>query len=338
MRHEQRANGEPVAVGQLPESVRIQLAMQRTLAAAVREMRKTQWGKAIDEYTGRAIATWALRNNVDPVTEIDILGGTPYLNARFYMRKLGELAAAGVIVGAYADHIHDDARLQTDEFRAERTRRAHERLKYSIPDTAIAAVAFHVLVANPNAPNGAVEFIGYKHIVLGRTKKRSDGQVVQADPIGDEFPIPTAETRAIRRTMRMVASHVPQARAIAAVQDDAEDLSEELRERRAQLAVTAPIALPDQPTGPRALGAGEYGGEVTPPMQRREPVATAPVVDASATPPLVTTVEPETSPPVEPARGEPTPVEGESSPRSASDVERPADDLFQDDTWMRDRD
>jgi hypothetical protein len=161
------------------------------------------WGKGLSNEMQRAVAMYCRQNLLDP-TEINVLGGNIYRNASYYLRRLSEMLDDGVIEYAKLDHVNYDARLEklakgTDDdaakARAELRRREGERIALNIPDAAAAAVIFRVKLKGMD-----LEFTGAKWCGGGTRK---------SDPVGDSFPVETAETRAVRRCMRFIASQLP---------------------------------------------------------------------------------------------------------------------------------
>ncbi len=190
------------SVGVLPPEVRNAIALRKMQNQVASQLASMNWGKALDLDTRRALADWGQTMGVDVSTEIDVLGSNIYLNSRFYLRKLGELIASGVVEYAYADHVEHDDRLTTlgAEGEGEASRRLRERLMYRLDDKAVSAVVFRVKLRNMER-----EVTGAKQ--CGTGKKTSYGKL--ADPVGEEFPTETSESRAARRCMRLLVTHVP---------------------------------------------------------------------------------------------------------------------------------
>lgn len=196
-KQQERAARREQLMGSLPEPVKQQLALRQMANAVAAEIAGMTWGQNIGRDTARMLAEWGRRHNVDVTQEIDILGNKVYLNARFYLRRLGELIEAGQVEYAYADHINDDPRLEQlgEEGKAEAKRRLTERVKYNAPDKATAVVAFRVKLRALEQETVGVNWAG--------------GGVRKSDPVGDTEPVKTAESRAARRCMRQLVSHVP---------------------------------------------------------------------------------------------------------------------------------
>lgn len=196
----------------------------------VQQIRGTIWAKEFDHDTIRAVAAWSRENDVDPVTELDVLGGRIYINARYYERKLGGLIAAGQIEYARGEWVHVDPRLEKladlgdEEARAESRRRLMLRVEHNLPDDADAACIYRI-----KHRAMAEEVTGAKAHVPGkkRTLKKRDGTgtfTVDADPVGDAAPMETIETRALRRAMLKLKEALPDMHVASSRDDDSIDL------------------------------------------------------------------------------------------------------------------
>jgi hypothetical protein len=209
-----------MAVGRIPQDVALQIELRRQRSAIAARLAGTNWGKGLDVQTRMAVADWAQRHGVDATTEIEVLGGNLYLKAQFYLNRLATLVERGVVEYAYSDHVAHDERLAaiaTDEMapegfrkqaQTELYRRKLVRIEYGAPENARAVVVFRIKMATV-----PVQFTGCKWTGTGRKAKvRGVEQNYFADPIGEEFPVETAETRAARRAMRLLVNQVPEAR------------------------------------------------------------------------------------------------------------------------------
>jgi hypothetical protein len=178
----------------MPPALRQIIEERRMLAAAAYEISKLSWGKALEERTARSIVSWGREYGIDPLTELDLLGGKLYKNATYYARKLAEMVEAGLVEYFYPDYVHVDARLEklAEKGKQETERRATERIKHGIPEAAVGACVFHVKL------KGLSEDVTGKNWCGGGTRKN--------DPVGDAEPVKTAETRAMRRAIRLVAT------------------------------------------------------------------------------------------------------------------------------------
>jgi hypothetical protein len=248
---------EKVAVGALPPAVRQQLELRKLSNQIAGKLAEMNWGKELDLETRRAVADWGRQFRVDVTTEIHVLGKNIYLNAAFYLRQLAEMIEAELVEYAYADHVEPDDRLAQmgPEGEGETTRRLRERLMHGIPDKVKSAVVFRVKLRSMDR-----EIVGSKWCGTGKVNQYNK----LADPVGEEFPVETSESRAARRAMRQLASHVPKHRAaeIEMIETATEQLGERMagarhafRDREAELSrPPAPMALPaaGDPYGPVA--------------------------------------------------------------------------------------
>jgi len=161
-------------------------------SAMVQKIRGATWGNTFDAHTIAAVAAWARENDVDPITEIDVLGGNLYLRARFYERKLSELVAAGQIEYFRPDWVHVDKRIEKladagdEEMKYESRRRLKERISHNLSDDATHACIYRIKHRQMTE-----EATGAKELVPGKRK----------DPVGDAMPMETIETRSCRRAM-----------------------------------------------------------------------------------------------------------------------------------------
>lgn len=201
----------PESAGHLPPALMAALEARKAANIMASKIAETNWGKALDLPTRRAVSEWGLRHNVDVTTEIDVLGGRVYLNAAFYLRKLAGMVAAGLVDYAFPDFVQADKRLDdhdADWARIERDRRIMERIKWGVPENAAAACVFRVRLKSMNREIVGVNWCG--------------GGVRKGDPVGDAEPAKTAATRAARRAMRQITTHITEtARAIAEAEAEA---------------------------------------------------------------------------------------------------------------------
>lgn len=188
-----KRDGHEEALAKAPAAALNAIEARKVTNAVAAEIAKLSWGQNMSQTTARAVADWGLQHRVDVLTEVDVLGGRLYLNARFYIRKLADLIAAGRVEYAEADHVNEDKRLDT--WPEERERRTRERIKHQIPDNAAGACVFRVKLVGMEREIVGVEWCG--------------GPDGGKDPVGAAEPAKTSETRAARRAIRLIASHVP---------------------------------------------------------------------------------------------------------------------------------
>lgn len=243
---------EIAAIGNLPPEIQQQLELRKLSNQVAGKLAELNWGKQLDHATRRAVADWGNRFGVDTTIEINVLGGNVYINAAYYLRRLSELIDSGLVEYAYADHIEDDPRLLKlgPDGEGESSRRLRMRIMYGVKGDPASCVAFRVKLRSMDR-----EVVGVK---------ACGGGVRKNDPVGDAFPTETAETRAARRAMRLLVSHVPKkvSTEIETIEASAEALGNRIASAKHQFKdeTTAleirpsPLALPSQgdPYGPVA--------------------------------------------------------------------------------------
>lgn len=245
-------------IGKLPPEYQQALELRKMRNQVAAQIAATNWGKGLDLATVRGIADWGQQFRVDVTTEIHILGGNIYLNASFYLRQLAEMIAAGLVEYAFADHVEHDPRLAKlgAEGEGEITRRLRERLLRQIPDEAKSAVVFRVKLRSMEKEIVGVKWCG------GGTRKN--------DPVGEQFPVETSETRAARKAMRLLTSHVPPTKAaeIEHIEQTSELLSaridharQEVRAQNEAIAARHPKQLMSAPREPGSYEYDASGGE-----------------------------------------------------------------------------
>jgi hypothetical protein len=222
------------------DPMRAALDLRGRQRAVMRELRNKTWGKDLGDNTLKALVLWCEKRGMDAATEVDVLGGNIYLNAKFYLRKLAQKIDAGLIDYAYADHVEHDERLLRlandasgppdvrERAKAENYRRAMERIAHRLPDTALAAVVFRVKVKGMTTEMTGAKAVG------GFRGKNAGGKL--KDPIGEEFPTETAESRAARRACRQIIDAFPDLKAeMDVVEAEAKLVAVEVQAGRAAL-------------------------------------------------------------------------------------------------------
>lgn len=237
-----------VPAGTLHPELQRQIEERKLRGALVQQLRGQVWAKEFDANTVRAVAEYAHRYGIDPVTEIEVLGGRIYLSAPYYQRRGAELIQAGVVDRIEQDHVAHDARLETlaksevaDEAewaRREIARRVRVRIQHGAPEKAAAVVVTRVWARGMTEPIEGCNWCG--------------GGVRQRDPVGEAEPTKTAETRSARRAWKQLVSAVPAlAEREAPIHEAGAAVSEVLR--------TDARVLRTEPT--RALAAPDYGDD-----------------------------------------------------------------------------
>lgn len=231
----------------LPEHIQHALQLRAQEREISAELSKTNWGERLDVFTRKAIAHWGMRHGIDVAQEIDILGNRIYLNAKFYLRGLAHLVEAGKVDYVDVDHVEDDSRLA--EFPAERKRRLELRIQHGLPDKAVSAC-----IARVKLKNVPIEFTGAQW--CGGRGQNAKGTGFK-DPIGEDRPVETSETRALRRCLRLMVTHMPSeaARRDAALDDAANELEGVIEAARgkAKADITQAARLP-RPLAQSAAG------------------------------------------------------------------------------------
>lgn len=248
-------DAEEKAVGKLPAELQEAVNVRKVLNLAAAKLAGTVWGKSMDLETRRQIADWGRRYGVDVVTEINILGSNIYLNAAFYINRLAQMTEQGLVDYAIADHVENDDRLA--EFPEEARRRRALRVEYQLPELAVSAV-----VARVKLRNTPVEFTAAKW--CGGRGKNNNGNL--KDPVGEEFPVETSETRAYRRVMRLLVAHVPaEAERVTAIAESIErDLSQVLEASAERIKGESQILQRQLRPAPVADVMEDYGKEPQP--------------------------------------------------------------------------
>lgn len=280
---------DEATAARIREGIEKGLEGRRLESQYMREMLGTMWGSNVGQHVLMAMARYCRRHAIDP-SEIDILGGKPYLNAKYYLRRLAEMGS-DKIEYARADHVEHDARLaaivgrpipeDADEAtkammleervwaRREHFRRLQERITHGLSDQAPFAVVYRVKLRDVDGEFVGADEAGLKKKKTIKSKKPGGGTFqVDADPVGDENPRKTAETRAARRCLRQVVSTFPMlAQQIQVIEADGKAVVEEIvaEEQRT-------------PQGPRPV-AQLAGGEDAGPYGNPDEGPTAEVVE-----------------------------------------------------------
>lgn len=220
-------------LGQPSAAAQQMIAERKALNEVARQIGNLTWGKSLGENVCRAVAEYCRRYNIDPATEIDVLGGRIYRNANYFLRRGAELRRQGLIREVSVRHINADPRLTRikghEGAESELADREFLRIMHNVPDEAKGAVIVTIYPVD-GAPVTGVNWAGS----FGSRK----------DPVGDNDPGKTAETRAYRRAWRHLVETIP---ALKATEDDAKedgkDLSEVVREEIKANAEPVPARL-----------------------------------------------------------------------------------------------
>lgn len=252
--------------------------IQNQMAALIGAL---SWGSGMGLATRRGWAEWCHTYGLDPATEVDNLGGNPYPNGEYYLRRLGELRSDGIITDAWLEHIQDDRRLlevaddnrAPTDLREQAARRYYQnkirRAEFNVPEQAAA-----VCVATAVLKTGGKVVTGCKWGGNGTSVKQPrHGGAASPNPVVESNPTLSVETQAVRRLMRQIASYVPRlmaqmnemelaaehvgasTRVEAAMVDDQVAADQRIGRPVIQPPGDDPYGLPSAPAQ-RALGAG----------------------------------------------------------------------------------
>lgn len=203
--------GEAKTKVALPLEMQQQIEMNRQRNMMQAAIRGTAWGQGISETVRRAIAEYCRVNDLDPQRHIEVLGGRIYLTATLYEERGAPLLLSGEVRKDPPQFINVDPRLTAladagDEWAvAENTKRLRARIMHNAPEAAKATVVQRLWIRDVAEPIVGVNWCG------GNThmKKTRAGQEYNDDPVGEQEPTKTAETRAARRAWKQVAEAIP---------------------------------------------------------------------------------------------------------------------------------
>lgn len=196
-----------------------QVEQAKAIRRASNLLATTEWGAKLTDSGRAAFGRYCLELGGDPLRHVDILGGNPFINGEYYRDviaanpdfhhsddprwihddpRLQLCVACGEKFGDKPDHGHNlEVVTATNSDRMmERIERAKLRLQVDTPDTDVATCIVTLHYGNNRGP-----FVGIGRARGGTvTRNKRDGgtYTVSADPIGQESPRETAETRAWR--------------------------------------------------------------------------------------------------------------------------------------------
>lgn len=232
------------AIGKLPPEMQALVELRRANNIIAAQIAETNWGKGMDLESRRSISEWGRRHEIDVTTEINVLGGNVYINANFFLGRLAKMVERGLVEYAIADHVEVDPRLA--DFPDELTRRKRERIRYQLPENAKAAVVARIKLFKVPVEFTAAKWCGNRGTNAGGKLK---------DPVGEEFPVETSETRAFRRCLKLLVSHIPdEIRRIQMAEEDAEvSLTAVLERSAAQQDIEAAMTKRQQLSAARPI-------------------------------------------------------------------------------------
>ena len=191
----------------------------RARNAMVQAIAGESWGAKLTPLQQKAFAEYLRRFHLD-ISEIDNLGGRPYRNGRYYMRRIAELAAEGRAEWYKGEHVGPDDRLnylatqEGGEWAAtEKLRRLQECIRLGVPADATVVYVVQVKMKELALPTEGVKWFSPGRQKLGWSKEvKGKRELVDADPVGEENPVTSTETRAWRRVGRLAAAEIPELR------------------------------------------------------------------------------------------------------------------------------
>jgi len=170
---------------------------QQLVQELVAEIKSKAWGQSVSPALRVEIVRWTLDVGGDPVTEVDVLGGSPYLNARYWMRLV---AAEPDFLRPEEVWVHHDPRASDEE----NEKRKELRVQYAIPDEIAPTVGLHrdQKAAARDKPSikvtaAVLVFLHFKERGPFIGKKWSPSRA--NDDIGMDHPESSALTRAWRK-------------------------------------------------------------------------------------------------------------------------------------------
>lgn len=216
--------------------------MQRAVAAQT-------WGNSLpNPELQKAFCEWALAKGIDPALHVNILGGNVYLNAAYYLERLSahpgykhsrSLIVAPVSRRKMPEEIFDEknrTKLMKHEMKVN-VERYMKQIELEIPpainnfpDSAAACLVFIEM------KDGSVFEAWRAAGSYGRKSLRNANK--PRDPVGDQAPQFTAETRAYRACCKKLpgwADYIGETdEALAKVEDLVEEARQQRKEREAQ--------------------------------------------------------------------------------------------------------
>lgn len=166
----------------------------RLIRKAAEAIAAQSWGKDISQLARAAVARYALETGTDPARHWIVLGGNLYDRAELW---LDLVTSQKTYEGNEVEHINDDERLDKQE----RDRRRQLRAKHNMPDDVKGCAVVTIL---KRMPGGEVRpFQGANHAGnrQGFNARLGAAGLIK-DPIGEQDPGKTAETRAFRRAAK----------------------------------------------------------------------------------------------------------------------------------------
>ncbi|MDE2877186.1 MAG: hypothetical protein OXQ93_17225 [Gemmatimonadota bacterium] len=195
------AKKEPTSIQKYKASGQATEARRREIHGMVQSLRDSdQWGKVqgrrLSEGSLYALARMCHVTKADPILDIDLLGGHPYHNANYYIRR-------AMNHERYVKH--EEINILAD---------TAKRTEFGVPEDAMGAYVVRIHLYLPSAPMAAIkagripfeEAMKWTTVVEAanwagdqRRKKGKQGWYKSEDVIGMSEPDKTARTRAFRK-------------------------------------------------------------------------------------------------------------------------------------------
>lgn len=219
--------------GAMNRAARAEVTRARVVREVADMVALTEWGGKLTPVAQAAVAKWCIRRDVDPLTELDNVGG-PYLNSEYWIRKLGELRVRGVVRDVKQMNVAFDKRLDAlakdqhapedvrERAKVEHYRRMEMRAQYGVPEEATGACLTLIYLAVGGEPIAGCKWGGGGTSV----KQPRAGGSTAPNPIVENNPTLSVESQSIRRAMRQLALTVP------ALLPEFEEVSEEVKALR----------------------------------------------------------------------------------------------------------
>ena len=192
---------EPTSLEELSHAGKASVARQREINAIFRSLEDSMWGKVrgrnLSEGSRYALARMCHLTRADYTVDIDLLGGHPYHNANYFIRRAMNHAR-------YVEHEEKNILRDLDL-----------REEWGVPDDATGACLVTITLFRPSAPMAAIQDgrIPFDEAMKWTTrvsaanwagdqrnrKSKDRGWYKMEDAIGKGEPDKTARTRAFRK-------------------------------------------------------------------------------------------------------------------------------------------
>lgn len=218
----------------LPDHMLQGLELTRQHIQVVGAIAAMSWGRSMTPIMRRAVSQYCERWGIDPLTELDVLGGSFYINSEYYMRKLGEMRRAGIIADFWFEHIHNDQRLKAmaedqrfpQNVRDEALRRWSDaffkRVEQNAPEGAKAVCICYIVLNTGGHPIKGCKWAGNGTSVP--QPKHGGGSA--PNPIAEANSELSVESMAARRAARQIVSHMNTAQDFDKMESELTELSE----------------------------------------------------------------------------------------------------------------